>query len=703
VPSRRAEPPWGSRTALSSSEARVEGRVLVVDDTESKRYLISQSLRMAGMEVVEACDGREALAAVVGQPDVVLLDVRLPDMSGFEVCHRLKTDPTTAAIPVLYVSALMQDAELEARLFEDGADGYVPQPIEPKHLVAQTWALVRMRRAELSRTRERHEARRQREQLLGELESSEGRLRLALGAAELGAWSYEVATRTPHCDARVRELLGLTPEQPVTPVQLLERMHPEDRELVREAARRGLRAQGDGDFRLEGRVWGGVDGVVRWLSVHGRVRLDAAGRPESIAGICQDITERKLGERRAAAFQATTAAFAHALTPREVCRALLDHGLESMDAFAGSVCLMEGETPRLVEHVGYEVDIDWPFFLRAPDMPFASVVRTGRAVHIPNLEALARDWPGFAPWVRDERSRAWLGLPLSDGTRQEGLLWLSFGTSRRLGVAEMAHLESLCQLATQALARARLYEEERQAKEEARRREALEQQFLGMVSHDLRNPLQAISLGARALQRMERPSPEAVLRLSGRIAVSADRMGHMVSDLLDFTRGRLGGGIPLEPEPGELVRLCREVLDEFSLSHPDGELVLEGDAECEGTWDGPRMRQVLCNLVGNALRHARPGTPVRLRVWQRPDEAVVEVHNEGEPVPSSLLPVLFEPFRRGSTQFRPAGSLGLGLYIVRQVVDSHGGRVEVRTGEAGTTFTVRVPRGADFPPGRSPR
>ena len=700
--SRRAEPSWGSRSA-PSTEARVEGRVLVVDDTESKRYLISQSLRMAGMEVVEACDGREALAAMGGQPDVVLLDVRLPDMSGFEVCHRLKTDPVTAAIPVLYVSALMQDAELEERLFEDGADGYVPQPIEPKHLVAQTWALVRMRRAELSRSRERHEARRQREQLVEELESSQGRLRLALDAAELGTWGYEAATRTAHCDARARELLGLTPEQPVTLDSVLEGMHPEDRERMREEARRGVRGQGGGDFRLEGRAWAAADGTVRWLAIHGRVHLDAAGRLSSVAGICLDITERKLSERRAAALQATTVAFAHALTPREVCCALLVHGLGFMDAFAGAVCLVEDGALSLIEHAGYEVVIDWDAYLQRPDMPLACVVRTGRAVHIAGLQALARDWPGFDHFPRDPRSRAWLGLPLSGGARVEGVLWLSFDTARRLSAAELAHLESLCQLTTQALARARLYDDERLAKEEARRREALEQQFLGMVSHDLRNPLQAISLGARALQRMERPSPEAVLRLSGRIGLSADRMGHMVSDLLDFTRGRLGGGIPVEPEPGELVRLCREVLDEFSLSHPGRELVLEGDGVCEGTWDGPRMRQVLCNLVGNALRHARAGTPVRLRVWQRPDEAVVEVHNEGEPIPEALLPVLFEPFRRGDSHFRPAGSLGLGLYIVHQVVDSHRGRVEARTGAEGTTFTVRLPRGADFPPGRSPR
>jgi len=690
VPSRHA--PSLPRTSPSMPVFRLEGRVLVVDDTESKRYLIAQTLRLAGLEVLEAASGQEALLAAAGQPDVVLLDVRLPDMSGFEVCHLLKTDPATAAIPVLYVSALLQDEELETRLFEDGADGYVPQPLEPKHLVAQTWALVRMRRAELQRERERHEAWSEQRRLHRELESSEGRLRLALEAAELGTWSYDVATQAYYCDARARELFGMTPEQPADFGSVSARIHPEDRERMMAVARSGCQGAEGGVFRVEGRTTGLEDGLVRWLSVLGRVHFAADGQAEGVAGICQDITERKLTEWRAAEFQATTAAFSHALTPPQVMRALLQHGVRSMDAFAGSVWGVEGETPRLLSHFGYDDAVIRSVLPLPPGLPLWEVVRTGRTVCIPGLEALERDWPAFRPGLRDARSRAWMGVPLREGERTVGVLWLSFAASRRFGVAEKAHLEALCQLCAQALGRARLYDEERLAKEEARRQSAQEQRFLGVVSHDLRNPLQAISLGARTLQRMERPSAEALLRMTGRIAHSADLMGRMVSDLLDFTRVRLGGGIPLERGPEDLVRLGREVLEEFSLTHPGSRILLEGDGACAGEWDGPRMRQVFCNLLGNALRHAREGSSVRMCVTCAADEAVLEVANEGEPIPADLLPVLFEPFRRGSPTFRPAGSLGLGLYIVRQVVDEHGGEVAVRTGPAGTTFTIRVPR-----------
>ncbi len=691
--------------------------MLVVDDTEAKRYTIVHSLRLAGMEVLEASSGAEALAALAREPDVVVLDVRLPDMSGFEVCRRLKADLATAAIPVLYISALLRDEELEARLFEDGADGYIPQPIEPKHLVAQTWALVRMRRAERARQREREEAQAERERLqrelektrarvLAELESSEARLRLALESAELGAWSFDMVTGEHQWDARAKELFGLSPEVPASLELWRAATHPEDVEGVSAVVRRALAGEGGGAFAAEYRTVGLQDGgVLRWISARGRVLFGADGQARQFSGTWLDITERKLSEQRAAELQATTAAFAHALTPEQVANALVEHGLNSLDAYAGAVSLVVGEELHVLSHFGYSASTlqSHGKTLLSLRMPSTLAANTGETVWLVAGEALERDWPEFAQTVRTSRSRSWLSTPLKDGGRVMGVLGLSFSMPRRLRAREQAHLEALCRLCAQALARARLFEEEQRAKEEARRRAEREQRFLGMVSHDLRNPLTAISLGARTLQRLEQPKPEVLLRTAGRIAMSADTMERMISDLLDFTRGRLGGGIPLERQLNDLVLLCREVIDEFSVTHPSNDLRFEGAATCEGRWDGPRMRQVVSNLLSNALRYAREGSVVWVRARGLPDAVEVSVSNEGEPIPPELLPVLFEPFRRGMARFRPSGSLGLGLYIVRQVVEGHGGRVEVATGEAGTTFTVRLPReaGAATSPGRA--
>ncbi|WP_083680816.1 PAS domain S-box protein [Archangium sp. Cb G35] len=807
---------------------RLDGRVLVVDDTEAKRYLIAHTLRMAGMEVVEAANGKMALAAALSGPDVVVLDVRLPDMSGFEVCRRLKEDPATSAIPILYISALLQDSELEERLFDDGADGYIPQPIESRHLVAQTWALVRMRRAEQARQREREEAQaeqarlrrelertqararrltesglvgilywdldgsvleandlflamvgytredlarglidwrkmtppewdapdawgieklraqgfsglyekqfvrkdgsrldvmlgsasfdaepqrgvtmvvdlserreaeRQLNHLMVELGQSEARLRLALDSAELGAWSYDLATGQHHWDARAKELFGLPPDAPVDVSVWREATHPDDRDEVSAGVRRALAGEGGGSFSAEYRTVGPRDGVLRWIASRGRVLFGADGQVTCLSGTYLDITERKLNEQRATELQATTAAFAHALTPEQVGAALVEHGLKSLDAYAGALCLVDGEWLRTFRSFGYPAHLvrDLGVLPLRVRTPFSVAIHEGRSVALQATESLAREWPEFAGMVQGSRSRTWLGVPMKVGARVVGVLTLSFSLLRRFSVRDLAYMESLCGLCGLALERARLYEEERRAKDEARQRSELEQQYLGVVSHDLRNPLASISLGARTLQRLERPAPETVLRTAGRIANSADTMGRMVSDLLDFTRGRLGGGLPMERTRNDLVLLCQEVIGEFEVTHPDRRILLEGDARCEGWWDGERMRQVLSNLLSNALRHSRPGTPVSVRALGLDGEVELAVSNEGEPIPAELLPVLFEPFRRGLSGFRPAGSLGLGLFIVHQVVMGHGGRVEVGTGVEGTTFRVRVPRGA---------
>jgi signal transduction histidine kinase len=465
---------------------------------------------------------------------------------------------------------------------------------------------------------------------------------------------------------------------------------------VAQAVQRALAGEKGGVFEAEYRTVGPREGGVgRWIAARGRVLFGAQGQARGFSGTFLDITVRKRAEQRAVDLQATTAAFAHALTTRQVAEALVEHGLKSLDAYAGAVSLVVGEELHLLSHFGYPASTlqsygTTPLSLHAPSTVAA---RTGKTIWVEAGEVLERDWPAFAQGMRGSRSRCWLSTPLKDGERVVGVLGLSFPVPRHFSVEEKAHLESLCHLCAQALARARLFEEEQRDKEEARRRTELEQRFLGMVSHDLRNPLMAISLGAGTLQRAEQPNPEMVLRAAARIATSADNMGRMISDLLDFTRGRLAGGIPLERSANELVALCREVIDEFAVTHPDHDIRFEGEAACEGLWDGSRMRQVVSNLLSNALRHARTGTPVWVRAKRGQEGVEVSVSNEGEPIPPELLPVLFEPFRRGMSQFRPAGSLGLGLYIVRQVVEGHGGRVEVRTGEEGTSFIVRLPRG----------
>lgn len=232
---------------------------------------------------------------------------------------------------------------------------------------------------------------------------------------------------------------------------------------------------------------------------------------------------------------------------------------------------------------------------------------------------------------------------------------------------------------------------------EMRARADFERQLIGIVSHDLRNPLSAITLAVSVL--LQRGGlDERLQRQVQRIHRAAERATRMIRDLLDFTRARQGGGIPVFPRPCDLHELVHTVVDEVRAASPGRRLqVVEESGSGAGTWDPDRLAQALSNLLGNALQYSPPDTPVRVASRCGEEGVVLEVHNRGTPIPPEQQPRIFEPLERGVERPEDRGgrSIGLGLYIVRSIVQAHGGAVEVRsTAEDGTTFTVRLPRHA---------
>jgi signal transduction histidine kinase len=230
------------------------------------------------------------------------------------------------------------------------------------------------------------------------------------------------------------------------------------------------------------------------------------------------------------------------------------------------------------------------------------------------------------------------------------------------------------------------------------------EQFVGILGHDLRNPLSAIQMATLLLGRSALSDPQS--RSVRRIQGSADRMRRMVTQLLDLTRSRLGGGIPVSRRLTDLCEVVRQAVDELALGHPDRILVCRAEGRLLGAFDPDRLAQVVSNLVGNALQHGRRDEPVDVVVTAEAEAAVVVVHNTGPAIPPEHLPTLFEPYRRGERSREPSpGGLGLGLFISEQIVLAHGGTIAVRsTPEEGTTFTVRLPRrAAETAAARPPR
>jgi signal transduction histidine kinase len=216
-------------------------------------------------------------------------------------------------------------------------------------------------------------------------------------------------------------------------------------------------------------------------------------------------------------------------------------------------------------------------------------------------------------------------------------------------------------------------------------------QFVGVLSHDLRAPLSAITAGAALLTQTGDVEAQRV-RVASRILSSAQRMTRMIADLLDLTRTRLGAGIPIARRPMDLHAICEDVALELKAFHPDAELHCSTEGDLSGEWDSDRLTQVVSNLVGNALQHG-DGTCVDIATRGEGDEVVLRVHNSGRPIPEAVQTSMFEPLARYAPTEGGTTSIGLGLFIARAIVVAHGGTIAVSsTEERGTTFEVRVPR-----------
>lgn len=221
--------------------------------------------------------------------------------------------------------------------------------------------------------------------------------------------------------------------------------------------------------------------------------------------------------------------------------------------------------------------------------------------------------------------------------------------------------------------------------------------FLAILGHDLRTPIGAILTSARfMLETKELPEPH--LTLTSRIVSASTRMNHMVGALLDFTRSRLGGGIPIECAKMNMGKVVHEVVNEISAAHPDRTIEVDARGALIGKWDCARITQVLSNLIVNAIEHGDERSPVNVTVVGDAKDVAIAIHNRGPAIPATELDGIFNAMKRqsaGAKSLGPTGNLGLGLYIADQIVQAHKGRIEVEsTDSAGTTFTVRLPRTA---------
>ena len=345
-----------------------------------------------------------------------------------------------------------------------------------------------------------------------------------------------------------------------------------------------------------------------------------------------------------------------------------------------------GLEPRLVDSCSYQLG--------------EGVLGTAAATRRPvMLRSAATDPMVRCEGVRTSGTGALYAVPLVHGDELIGAAQMGsraaadFSEDDKLLFRAMATRAALLLVQAQFIAREQAARADAEAsKEELQRVAMFREQFMGMVGHDLRNPLSVVTTSMQLLLQRG-GATQAQADIYRRVFANAERMSRMVGDLLDFTRGRLGGGIPVQPVPTDIHDLSERLIDELRVTHPKRVLIFSRHGDGHGIWDADRMRQLLSNLIGNALQYSPTDAPVRVSVRGERSSVVIAVNNKGRTIPPDELAHLFEPFRRARTNERPREGLGLGLYIVMEIARAHGGTVEATsTEDTGTSFVVRVPR-----------
>ncbi|MFN6464581.1 MAG: PAS domain S-box protein [Nostoc sp. DedVER02] len=397
--------------------------------------------------------------------------------------------------------------------------------------------------------------------------------------------------------------------------------------------------------------------------------------------------------------QKITAAFSEALTPQEVANVVVNQGIAALEATGGSVVLLteRDTTLKVVQAIGYPQTLinTWATFPITSPNQIAETVRTGQPIFLENLAAMIARYPELANIVTVMGNNAWASIPLIAEGKVIGALGLSFTIGRIFNEEDRGFMLTLGQQCAQAIARAQLYEAEKTARAEAETANRIKDEFLAVLSHELRTPLNPI-LGWAKLLRTRNFDEATRIRALETIERNAKLQTQLIGDLLDVSR-ILQGKVRLNLYAVDLKIAIASALETVRLAAEAKSIeiktVLSNDIG-KVLGDSDRLQQVMWNLLSNAVKFTPTEGVVQIRLEQVGLDAQIQVIDTGKGIIPEFLPYVFDYFRQADAKTtRVFGGLGLGLAIVRHLVELHGGTVQAESlGEGqGATFTVRLP------------
>lgn len=426
---------------------------------------------------------------------------------------------------------------------------------------------------------------------------------------------------------------------------------------------------------------------------------DIARRAATAIDNARLYQETQRSVNRTVLLQKITAAFSEALTPQQVADVVVNQGIAALEATGGSVVLLtEGNTTlKVVQAIGYPqtlINTSTSFPLAAPNQ-IAETVRTGQPIFLENLAAMIARYPDLADVVTVIANNAWASIPLIVEGKVIGALGLSFTPLQIFNEEDRGFMLTLGQQCAQAIARAQLYEAEKIARAEAETANRIKDEFLAVLSHELRTPLNPI-LGWAKLLRTRKFDEATKIRALETIERNAKLQTQLIGDLLDVSR-ILQGKVSLNLHAVDLKIAIAAALETVRLAAEAKSIqiqtVLSNDIG-KVLGDGDRLQQVMWNLLSNAVKFTPTDGLVEVRLEQVGLDAQIQVIDTGKGINPEFLPYVFDYFRQADAKTtRVFGGLGLGLAIVRHLVELHGGTVQAESlgEEQGATFTVKLP------------
>jgi PAS domain S-box-containing protein len=626
--------------------------ILIVDDHAENRLALKAILSGGPYRIVEAASGPAALLRLLEDEfAVLLLDVVMPDMSGFELARAIREREATATVPIIFVTAEATEASLNIRGYQVGAVDYLVKPLIPEMVRAKVSAFVEIfhqKRRALRQARLKSDL-----ELLELRVASERRYRALADASPNIIWTALPDGTVDFLNQRWFERTGLSAEQTAGTWEVA--LHPDDVSECHGAWEEAMRTEGA--FEREARLRA-ADGSYRWYLGRAVPERGVSGQLVTWIGSFTDVDEQKRSHAALAEFKGTLDAVLDAIAifdPKTWRFLYANHGATVLLGYSSE------ELSRM-SPVELMTDYDAQRFIEL----LAPLLVGDKSALTIETRYRRKDGRVIPVEISFERISV-------DGGR---IVSIARDITDRKG----AEIE-----------RELLY---RQAVDAVRARD----EFLSIASHELRTPLSSLTLQLDMLVRPPQGalapplSPDQVKEKLAVASRQVERLSRLITQLMDLSRIR-AGHLTLEPEPVDLSALVRDVAARFAdeAEATQSPLAVSADSPAAGQWDRLRMEQVATNLLTNALKFGS-GKPIEVSVTEAGPVVRLCVRDHGIGIAPEENDRIFQRFERGAAA-RAFGGMGLGLYIVRQIVEAHGGTIRVESQpRAGSTFTVELPR-----------